>query len=288
MASWWRTRAVVLGAALLVLVAIVALATRAEAPAGGGGARQVNGQVVVEYGVLAAFLLAAAALPILVWSLWGARDDEPALPNRGNWMRRLLVTIAALSLIGVGILIYRSHHQGHKAKPTTAATAKAVDRKGAAGPRARPAGFDWVPLVAVLAVGFGGAGLAVLLLARGRPSGAGARPANTAAILSDALDESLDDLRAEQDARRAVIGAYARMERACAAAGVPRRASEAPLEYLARVLTELLHASAASVSRLTALFERAQFSLHAIGPELKAEAIEALVAVRDELRALPA
>jgi hypothetical protein len=287
MTSWWRTRAVVLGAALLVLVAVVALATRAEAPAGGGAARQVNGRLVLEYGALAAFLLAAAALPILVWSLWGARDDEPPLPNRGNWMRRLLVTVAAVSLIGVGVLVYRSHHQDNKTQPPTAAT-KAPDRNRGAGHRARPAGFDWVPLIAVLAVGFGGAGLALLLLARGRRSVARAPTANPAELLSDALDESLDDLRAEPDARRAVIAAYARMERACAAAGLPRRRSEAPLEYLARVLTELLQASAASVSRLTALFERAQFSLHAIGPELKAEAIEALVAVRDELRAAPA
>jgi hypothetical protein len=38
------------------------------------------------------------------------------------------------------------------------------------------------------------------------------------------------------------------------------------------------------VARLTALFERAKFSHHEIGSELKEEAIEALVAVRDELR----
>src|SRR5262245_12634583 len=53
-----------------------------------------------------------------------------------------------------------------------------------------------------------------------------------APILADVLDETLDDLRAETDPRRAVIAAYARMERALGAYGLPRRASEAPDEYL--------------------------------------------------------
>ena len=106
----------------------------------------------------------------------------------------------------------------------------------------------------------------------------------TALALGAALDESIDDLRRERDARRAVIAAYARMERVLAASGLPRRAAEAPLEYLTRVLRDLLRASAESVSRLTALFERAKFSTHEIGSDSKEEAIEALVAVREELR----
>ena len=41
-------------------------------------------------------------------------------------------------------------------------------------------------------------------------------------VLADVLDETIDDLRAEADPRRAVIAAYARMERALAAYGLPR------------------------------------------------------------------
>jgi hypothetical protein len=133
-----------------------------------------------------------------------------------------------------------------------------------------------------------GAGIAVALLARTGRLQPRSRAELAAAALSDALDESLDDLRSEPDSRRAVIAAYARMERALAAAGVPRRPAETALEYLARVLSGLLQTSAGSVMRLTELFERAEFSLHEIGPGLKDEAIEALVAVRDELRASPA
>ena len=42
--------------------------------------------------------------------------------------------------------------------------------------------------------------------------------------LAAVLDDTLDDLRAETDPRRAVIAAYARLERVLAAHGLPRRA----------------------------------------------------------------
>ena len=102
--------------------------------------------------------------------------------------------------------------------------------------------------------------------------------------LSLALDESLDDLRNDPDLRRAIIAAYARMEAALAHAGLPRRPAEAPFEYLERALTTL-DTSAGSVRRLTALFEWAKFSHHEPDPAMRDEAVDALVAVRDELRA---
>jgi hypothetical protein len=102
--------------------------------------------------------------------------------------------------------------------------------------------------------------------------------------LSLSLDESLDDLRHDPDLRRAIVAAYARMEAALAHAGLPRSPAEAPFEYLERALTAL-DTSAESVRRLTALFEWAKFSHHEPDPAMRDEAIDALVAVRDELRA---
>ncbi len=75
---------------------------------------------------------------------------------------------------------------------------------------------------------------------------------------------------------KAVIATYARMEETLAGAGLPRFVSETPLEYLGRVLRDLLHTSAEAVSRLTALFERAKFSPHEIDRGMKLEAIDAL------------
>ena len=77
--------------------------------------------------------------------------------------------------------------------------------------------------------------------------------------LADVLDETLDDLRAEADPRRAVIAAYARMERALAAYGLPRNPAEAPDEYLQRIFADL-EVSRRATSRLTALFAWAKFS----------------------------
>jgi len=102
--------------------------------------------------------------------------------------------------------------------------------------------------------------------------------------LADILDDTLDDLRAEKDPRKAVIAAYSRMERSLASFGLPRRPFEAPGEYLTRVLEELRSGSPAA-RRLTELFERAKFSQHAIDAAMKDEAIDAVVTLRDELRA---
>ena len=106
----------------------------------------------------------------------------------------------------------------------------------------------------------------------------------TAEALAAALDESLDDLRTDPDLRRAIIAAYARMETALAAAGIPRHPAEAPLEYVERALLSL-DTSAEAVRRLTELFEWARFSHHEPEPSMRDDAVDALIAVRDELRA---
>jgi hypothetical protein len=83
-----------------------------------------------------------------------------------------------------------------------------------------------------------------------------------------------------------VIAAYARMERALAGYGLPRRAFEAPLEYLERVAFHFQDAQPLArrlVFELTYLYERAKFSHHDIDVEMKEEAIQALGAIRAEL-----
>ena len=100
--------------------------------------------------------------------------------------------------------------------------------------------FAWAPAVVTVA-------LIVLALgawwyagrARKRARGELGREDRLATELAAAMDESLDDLRAEPDPRRAVIAAYARLERVLAGHRLPRRPAEAPLEYLARMLDDL-------------------------------------------------
>jgi hypothetical protein len=101
--------------------------------------------------------------------------------------------------------------------------------------------------------------------------------------LAVVLDETLDDLRAERDPRKAIIAAYARLERVLAANGVARRAAETSDEYLPRVLRGL-ELDGDAVQRLTALFTRAKFSQHDVDTAMKEEAIDSLERIRDELR----
>ncbi len=148
------------------------------------------------------------------------------------------------------------------------------------------ADLSWPPVIVTV-------GLVVLAVAawwfagRARRRARGELRPVLAAAVAQAVDESLDDLRAEPDPRKAVIAAYARLERVLAAHGLPRDPAEAPLEYLGRMLAQL-SVSDRAARALTDLFEEAKFSQHAVGPEMKEQAIDALQTVRDDLLAAEA
>jgi hypothetical protein len=106
--------------------------------------------------------------------------------------------------------------------------------------------------------------------------------ATLAAALDEIAKDTLEDLHEDGDPRRAVIRAYARMEKTFAAYGVPRHPAEAPFDYVARVLDSLA-VSAYEVERLTNLFAWAKFSDHEIDAWMKDEAVAALAGLRAEL-----
>ena len=143
--------------------------------------------------------------------------------------------------------------------------------------------FKWLPVFVAT-----GAGLTLLgffgLRAARRARADLLEPYLLERELEALLDDTLEDLHAERDPRKAIIGAYARMERLFATYGLPRRPNEAPMEYLDRTLGEL-RASASALRRLTALFQWAKFSHHEVDATMRSEAIEALTRVRDELKA---
>lgn len=96
------------------------------------------------------------------------------------------------------------------------------------------------------------------------------------------LDEAIAALRDHPDPREAVIAAWSRLEVAFAAAGVARHEAEAPRPYVERALGAV-ETSVPVARQLAVTFERAMFSPHPITPAIQAEAIDALVAVRDDL-----
>ena len=98
--------------------------------------------------------------------------------------------------------------------------------------------------------------------------------------LAEAVEESLEDLRAEPDARRAIIRCYGRFERVAADSGVERKPWHTPMEFMREALPRL-PVPRGAVPTLTGLFELARFSHRALGPEERARALDAL----DEIKA---
>jgi Domain of unknown function (DUF4129) len=277
-------RNLILAAAIVGSVALVAVASRGHSPTGSGVTHGINSKLIWEFVLLAFLALFIICLPVALWVIVTTRTETLAKQHarRHRTVKQVLIFLTML-LIAVIVAVVRSDGGQHKPKPLV----KNPGEGGAIHGRANPGNqipFDWLPAIVMLSVAVVGAVVVAYIMFR-KPPKRQPTQAELAAQLSAVLDDSLDDLRGELDPRKAVIATYARMERTLAGAGLPRSPAETPLEYLGRVLRELLHTSADAVARLTALFERAKFSPHEINPGMKNDAIDALVTVRDELRA---
>jgi Domain of unknown function (DUF4129) len=285
----WRTPLLIV--TLLGLVGVVAIAATGRAPARGettpGGHPPT---LIVDYLSTIAVLFVPAGAILIVATSFMRRAGRVNQVEQGK-RKRPIAGIVLLVLALAGIVYAQTHYGGRsvlRTPPTveTPTGTPANPRTGAKPDKPKPPEYEprfrWLPVVVLgsLVLAFGGTA-GVLLLRRG---GQELPPRPMAAVLSEVLSETLDDLRNEPDPRRAVIRAYARMERTLAARGVPREPFEAPLEYLARIL-DLVQVSSHSVRRLTGLFERARFSPHEIDAQMKENAIESLVGIRAELEA---
>ena len=281
----WRSVLAIGG--LLACLAIVAVASDGHAPSAGASRPSTPApKLLIDYITTLSILVLPVGLILIVWASLTSKiyRDVPLkttkafpMPVRG----RPLVQVAII--IGVIAFLLRFHpfgnnQQGAPNPPPVATSGK----KAGDGQREYEPQFRWLPMIVVgsLILGIGGA-MAVMAARRQRELLA-ARPIEE--TLAEVLDETLDELRREEDPRKAVIGAYANMERTLAARGVPRRKSEAPAEYLARIL-DVVSASGHSVRRLTRLFSRARYSPHEIDAQMKEEAIDALTGLRAELQA---
>lgn len=279
------TRGLLLAAATVVLVALVAVA------AGGyrlGGSNSSNASpyaidTILTIAIALYILAAVGVVVVMFWSGLELRRYPRQQNKRQRTVRMVVILLGAAVLVTVAAERY--HLRAHPRNPIKLPGAKAPQGANAKQIRRRTAQDPHVRLAPFLAVlGAGGVALGAVLLAERRRRRRLPRDWNVAEALSDVLDETLDDLRAETDPRRAVIAAYARMERALAAHGVPRRRFEAPHEYLGRVLAEVTGGGVAA-RRLTALFERARFSPHEIDGTMKDEAIEAIESLQSDLAA---
>jgi hypothetical protein len=283
-----RRLAVTAAVAVVSLLALVALASRSGVGSGrGSGAGPEPSEDAVDYlytfGLALLVVLAAA-------TLWTMRPSARFARRRGDSRPLWPGLLAAAIVVGAVLLLATQvdlDSRGREGPAPAPAAGPPHVEAAPARPPAEPApqaSVRWTALLA--AAGVVAAAAAVLAVARARRRRAAAPATSEADLLAElaaTVDDAYIELEAEPDPRRAVIAAYARMERALAAHGLGRRAFEAPLEYLARI-APALGTARRLVFELTHLYERARFSAHAIDREMKADAIATLAALRDELR----
>lgn len=101
--------------------------------------------------------------------------------------------------------------------------------------------------------------------------------------MREALLGIIEEMLADPDPRRAIIGAYARLLECLSASDARRRDHEAPFEHLQRVLLEL-HVRPEPLRELTELFEIARFSTRPLTERHRNRALEALGAAVAGLR----
>jgi hypothetical protein len=276
-------RTALLTAGLLVGLALVGLAA-GERWRGGEGRAEGSVPLFVIDAMLVVGAMLGAVTMVLFALVYGGSYGSVALERRRSSTMRVLTSVAIVIVAIFAVVAVRKawgERFGQKTSRDSvpAKTAQLGEGEGAA---AEDRTLDWRFVGGAFVVALLGSAYAARLLMRNaHEPGLPEDPAEAVAAI---LDDTLQDLYDERDPRRAVVAAYARMERALAAHGLPRQQSEAPAEYLERTLEEL-SASASSASRLTRLFEWARFSDHPVEPGMKAEAIQALEAVRDELTA---
>ena len=269
--------------ALVGLLVVVALASQ-------GGPPTVDGRVApravptrLQDSLVTLFVIAYAIAIVAVIVILFRRQGQWQEPDESRWLRNfaiVMVLFATATAFGYWAIQHgqfrhedeqaqRGQGQGQGTRP---------GERGLSPVETRRADFQWE-----LALGIAGlvalGGVYVVLRRRDDRE---VQDDTLEAELIRTVETTIDDLRNEPDPRRAVIASYANMERALASHGMGRRHSEAPLEYLTRVLGGL-SVRPAAVRSLTALFEHAKFSDHEITPELKEEAIAALITVRDDL-----
>jgi hypothetical protein len=266
-------------ALLAAFLALVAVASRGRVGSGSssdGGSPLLTG--IFPYLYASLLLIGAFALPFFFYV---ATKQTPYSRRQRQRARLLPLWIAVIAVVAVAIRS-RLGDSFSDVIGRIGISDRMFGGGSGQGPGGPPAP-ELVPLVvvsSVLAVGIGS------VLARREWTRRRRRSRTVADALSATVEQTIEDLRSETDPRRAIIRAYARMERALEASGVPRHEAEAPLEYVARVLLEL-DVRPEPVHALTDLFERAKFSRQWIDVVDKERAIAALEDVRGDLESLP-
>lgn len=266
------------------LLVLVAIAARGGHPGTSGhiATRGVPNSVQDSFITLLAIVYVVVIAAIVIGVVrYRSQWKDPG----SNWLANFaLVVLLMLVATGIGYYAITHSHLGDRKAKATGGQQTGNENQGnrhrAQPVPAREAHFQWP-----LALGVAGlvllGGVWVYVRRRGERLPSDERSLEAGIVA--ALETTIDDLRNERDARKAVIAAYAQMERTLTSHGLARHRAEAPFEYLARILRGL-HVRDSAARTLTDLFEYAKFSGHEVDAAMKEEAIEALVAIREDLQ----
>lgn len=273
--------------AAAALIALVAFLSRSALPASVGVAVDFE-PALTGIRVLGYVALAIGCLILPFWVAWTrarARRDRylRALSQRHLepvpwWMRVFGIAVLAL-MLGLQVVVVVSFIDNVRQL-----AAAGSGGRGSAGPLntgqiGHGPGDDGALVVALLvitAILVIGVVLALRWRILDQPNGV-AVPGGT--VSAAAVSASLDAVRNERDPRRAVIAAYVAMERTLARAGLGRHRSEAPFEYLRRVI-DAPATTAEDMRTITALFQHARFSQHTVDESMRSRAVDALMHLR--------
>jgi hypothetical protein len=274
--------------ALLVLLAVVAFASRT----GFGHASSARPTpAYVSWAMSVFMILFVLMIPVAVYA-YSIQMREFRVQNRRSMQARAFRSLGIMFLVFglAGVAVYFRRHEGF-----LGLNQLLVHHDGTGGRKGRlhdvaqtyHPSFQWPVLWVALVLLAAAGGWYLWWRAHREDAPLVERERDVATEVAETIGDAIDDLESEPDARRAVIAAYARMENVLARNGLRRTASETPTEYLRRILLGLT-TRVEAVRRLTALFEQAKFSDHAIDGAMKQDAIDSLRAIRDDLQAASA
>jgi len=222
------------------------------------------------------------------------QDEEPyefyyEPPKVPAWVMIVLFALALSPFVGAGYLLWRGWTPfGEGVAPLSPHQAFSVPPRhpfpALGGPAASPAIWNMAVTVLALCASLGSLALVLWILLGDRLARwwAGPFPERRSEMLAEAVEESLDDLAREPDARIAIIKCYRRFEQVLARSRVPRAPWQTPVEFMRAVLGRLPLPPGA-VRKLTELFEVARFSNDPLGSADRSSAFESLVEIRTGL-----
>lgn len=264
---------------LAAIILLVVLAPKAFPfkSSGGAGEPLVPDLPPIADAALVALSITLLISAILMRTVITGVDRENLQQRKPVWMQLVI-----LGLVFAGIAVFtqafRDRQEAGETSPQPQVSASAdMEAPDKRGQSSRALGWVLTGVIVALTVAVA-AGTTWLI---GRTRGEGTDDIEP---LIRELDEAARRISEDVNPREAVIACYLGMTDALEAAGAPRKASDTPFEYVERAL-QRFSVSRDSAHRLTELFEAARFSSRRADAAMRADALDALDAVRIELAA---